>query len=71
MYDKMFCAVQKTHMYTRTHTHTHATRSHLVGEDFSVLPEALLQLQLLRHLCELFCDKLGDCTHTQKIHTQR
>lgn len=54
----------------RTQARTHATRSHLVGEDFSVLPEARLQLQLLRHLCELLRDKLGDCARTHK-HTIR
>lgn len=41
-----------------------ATRSHLVGDVFGVLPEAPLKLQLLRHLSELLCDELGNYRHT-------
>lgn len=56
-----------THTSKLTHTHPHTqrgTRPHLVGDDFGVLPQVLLQLQLLRYLCELLADKLGDCGHT-------
>lgn len=49
----------------KTHTHT-PTHTHLMGEDFGVLPQALLQLQLLRHFCELLGDKLGDWENTGK-----
>lgn len=49
-----------TGRWKRTHAPTH-----LMGEDFGMLPEALLQLQLLRHFCELLSDKLGNWAHTE------